>query len=148
MARAFDIGITPWGVLGAGFLSGKYAGGKAPEDARRQGWVAGNLNDRNHAIAAEVIKIAGEIDRSPAQIAIAWIRQKGPNVIPILGARKHEQLVDNLKAADLKLSAEQMKRLDEVSAISHGFPHDFLSSAQARAVTYGPTLDLIDDHRR
>jgi aryl-alcohol dehydrogenase-like predicted oxidoreductase len=148
MARAFDIGITPWGVLGAGFLSGKYAGGKAPEDTRRQGWTANSLTERNHAIAAEVGKIAGEIDRSSSQVAIAWVRQKGPNVIPIIGARKLDQLVDNLRASEVKLSAEQMQRLDAVSAIPLGFPHDFIASDQVRGIAYGTTYPLIDDHRR
>jgi aryl-alcohol dehydrogenase-like predicted oxidoreductase len=148
MARAFDLGITPWGVLGAGFLSGKYAGGKAPEDTKRTSWTAGRLTEKNHAIAAEVQKVAGELDRTAAQVAIAWVRQKAPCVVPILGARKHEQLVDLLKAAEVTLSAEQMKRLDEVSAIKHGFPHDFLSSDSIRGIAYGGTFDKTDDHHR
>jgi len=148
MARAFDLGITPWGVLGAGFLTGKYAGGNAPEDTRRAGWTANRLTDTNHAIAAEVQKVAAEIERSPSQVAIAWVRQKAPCVIPILGARKYDQLLDNLKAAEVTLSAEHMKRLDEVSAIKHGFPHDFLASDQVRTIAYGGTFGLIDDHHR
>jgi aryl-alcohol dehydrogenase-like predicted oxidoreductase len=148
MARALDVGITPWGVLGAGFLSGKYAGGKAPEDTRRAGWTAGRLTDKNQAIADEVAKVAREIDRSPAQVAIAWVRQKGSNVVPILGARKLEQLVDNLRAAEITLSAEQMTRLDAVSAIPLGFPYEFLASDSIRSIGYGTTFGLIDDHRR
>lgn len=147
MARAFDIGITPWGVLGAGFLSGKYAGGKAPEDTRRAGWTASRLTEKNHAIAAEVQKIAGEIGRSASQVAIAWVRHKAPNVVPIVGARKLEQLLDNLDAAGLALSAEQMARLDAVSAITLGFPHDFLASESIRGIAYGKTFELTDDHR-
>jgi len=148
MARAFDLGITPWGVLGAGFLSGKYAGGKAPEDTRRSGWTAGRLTEKNHAIAAEVQKVAAEIERSASQVAIAWVRQKAPCVVPILGARKYEQLVDNLDAAGLTLSAEHQARLDAASAITLGFPHDFLSSESIRGIAYGKTFDLIDDHHR
>jgi len=147
MARALDIGVTPWGVLGAGFLSGKYADGKAPEDTRRAGWTAGSLNEKNFAIAAEVQKIATEIERSSSQVAIAWVKQKSPDVIPILGARKLDQLIDNLKAAEVTLSAEQMKRLDEVSAIKLGFPHDFLASDQIRGLAYGKTYHLTDNHR-
>lgn len=148
MARAFDIGVTPWGILGAGFLTGKYAGGKAPEDTRRAGWTAGRMNDKNFAIADEVQKIASEIGRSSSQVAIAWVKQKAPNVVPILGARKHDQLLDNLKAAEVTLSAEQMKRLDDVSAIPLGFPHEFLASDSIRGIAYGKTFDLIDDHHR
>jgi aryl-alcohol dehydrogenase-like predicted oxidoreductase len=148
MAEAFDLGITPWGVLGAGLLSGKWAGGQAPDDTRRAGWNANRLSEKNFAIAAEVQKIAAELDRSPSQIAVAWVKQKSRSVVPILGARKHEQLVDTLKAADLTLSAEHMKRLDGVSAIQLGFPHDFLASDQIRGLAYGTTYALTDDHRR
>lgn len=148
MARAFDMAITPWGVLGAGLLSGKYVGGKPPEDTRRAGWTASKLTEKNFAIVAEVQKIAAEIERTPSQVAIAWVAKKAPNVVPILGARKAEQLVDSLRAAEITLSAEQMKRLDDASAIELGFPHDFLSSDSIRGIAYGKTYDLIDDHRR
>jgi aryl-alcohol dehydrogenase-like predicted oxidoreductase len=148
MARALDLAVTPWGVLGAGFLTGKYAGGKVPEDTRRAGWTANRLTDRNHEIAAQVQKIAADVGRSPSQVAIAWVRQKSPCVIPIVGARKIEQLVDNLGAADLTLSAEQMKALDDVSAIKLGFPHDFIASDSVQAIAYGKTGPLIDDHHR
>jgi aryl-alcohol dehydrogenase-like predicted oxidoreductase len=148
MARAFDMAVTPWGVLGAGFLTGKYASGKAPEDTRRAGWTAGSLNDKNHAIAAEVQAVATEIERSPSQVAIAWVKQKAPNVVPIIGARKYDQLLDNLGAAGLTLSAEHQKRLDTVSHVPRGFPHDFLESDSIRGIAYGKTYDLTDDHRR
>ena len=148
MAEALELGSTPWGVLGAGLLTGKYAGGKKPEDTRRAGWTANRLTEKNYAIAAEVDRVAAEVERSSSQVAIAWVRQKSRVVIPIIGARKHEQLLDNLKAADLTLSAEQMQRLDAVSAIQLGFPHDFLSSDSIRKVAYGSTFPLIDDHRR
>ena len=148
MAQALDLGITPWGVLGAGLLTGKYTDGKAPEDTRRAGWTAGRLTDKNNATVAELVKVAAEVERSPSQVAIAWVRQKSPVVIPIIGARKHEQLLDNLKAADLKLAPEHMQRLDAISAIELGFPHDFLSSDSIRSIAYGGTYPLIDDHHR
>jgi aryl-alcohol dehydrogenase-like predicted oxidoreductase len=148
MARALDLAVTPWGVLGAGILTGKYAGGKAPEDTRRTGWTANRLTDRNHTIAAEVQKIAAEIGRTPSQIAIAWVRQKAPCVIPIIAARKHEQILDNLAAADLTLTQEQMKRLDDVSAIKFGFPYDFLGSDSVQGLAYGKTAGLLDDHHK
>ncbi len=148
MARAFDIGVTPWGVLGAGFLTGKYASGKAPEDTRRASWTQNRLTEKNFAIAAEVDTIAREVDRSSSQVAIAWLRQKGPNVIPILGARKLDQLIDNLASATLTLSDDQMQRLDKVSAIPLGFPHEFLASDSIRTIAYGGLYDQIVDHRR
>ncbi|MBK8259330.1 MAG: aldo/keto reductase [Polyangiaceae bacterium] len=148
MARALDMAVTPWGVLGAGILTGKYASGKAPEDTRRVGWTANRLTDKNHAIVAEVQKIAGEIERTASQVSIAWVKQQAPNVIPIIAARKYEQIVDNLAAADVTLTAEQMKRLNEAAAIKLGFPYDFLASDSVRALAYGKTGALIDDHRQ
>lgn len=148
MAEALDLAITPWGVLGAGMLSGKYAGGKPPEDTRRAGWNASRLTEKNYAIAAELEKVAVELGRTSSQVAIAWIRQKSRVVIPLIGARKHEQLLDNLKAVDLTLAPEHMQRLDAVSAIQLGFPHDFLASDSIRKVAYGSTFGRIDDHHR
>lgn len=65
-----------------------------------------------------------------------------------LGARKHEQLVDTLKAADLTLSAVQRKRLDDASAGKLGFPHDFLASDQIRGLACGRAYGLTDAHCR
>jgi len=148
MARAFDLAVTPWGVLGAGLLTGKYAGGKAPEDTRRAGWTANKLTEKNLNTADEVQKIATELGVSSSQVAIAWVRAKAPCVIPLIGARTHAQLLDNLESVKVTLSAEQMKRLDTASAISLGFPHEFLASDSIRNIAYGGTLGLLDDHHR
>lgn len=148
MARAFDLAITPWGVLGAGLLTGKYASGKASEDTRRAGWNANRLTEKNLATAAEVQKVAGELGATASQVAVAWVRQKAPCVVPLLGARTHAQLVDLLDAVKVTLSAEQLGRLDAVSAITRGFPHDFLASDSIRNIAYGGTYPLIDDHHR
>ncbi len=148
MARAFDLGVTPWGVLGAGFLTGKYADKRAPDDTRRADWTAKSLTEKNFAIAAEVAAVAKELGATPSQVAIAWARQMAPCVVPILGARTHAQLVDNLGACAVALSPEHMARLDAVSRAPRGFPHDFLASGQIRGVAYGGMYDRIDDHRR
>ncbi|MFO0760611.1 MAG: aldo/keto reductase [Byssovorax sp.] len=148
MAKAFDLGITPWGVLGAGLLTGKYASGKAPEDTKRTGWTANRMNEKNLAIAAEVDKIAAELGATSAQVAIAWVRGKAPCVVPILGARTAAQLTEQLGAVKVTLSAEQRARLDELSAIPLGFPHEFLASESIRNIAYGGTFGLLDDHHR
>lgn len=95
-----------------------------------------------------MVKLAEEIDRTPSQVAINWIRQQRRGVIiPILGARKLSQLQDNLAALDFLLSDEQLRRLDAASAIAPGFPHDFLTREGVRQVIYGNTLPSIDNHR-
>ncbi|MFO0612121.1 MAG: aldo/keto reductase [Polyangiaceae bacterium] len=147
MAKAFGLAVTPWGVLGAGLLSGKYAGGKPPEDTKRASWTQNRLNDKNLATAALVGAIAKDIGATSSQVAIAWVRQKYPNTIPIVGARKNEQLLENLKSVDVTLTADQMAKLDEASKITLGFPHDFISSDSIRAIGYGSTFSKIVNHR-
>ncbi|HZI70850.1 MAG TPA: aldo/keto reductase, partial [Nitrososphaeraceae archaeon] len=108
------------------------------------------LNDRNMLIAQEVSKIAKEIGSSAAQVALNWIRQQnmmstaGKNkIIPIIGARKEAQIKDNLSCLEFELTSEQMQRLNEVSKIELGFPHDFLNSEMIKDIIYGGTFSLI-----
>lgn len=88
------------------------------------------------------------IERTPSQVAINWVRQQKRSVIiPILGARILPQLRDNLVCLDFTLTDEQLQRLDAVSAIEPGFPHDFLAREGVQKVIYGNSLPLIDNHR-
>jgi aryl-alcohol dehydrogenase-like predicted oxidoreductase len=152
MARALDIAVTAWGPLGGGLLTGKYnpdADKSAAADARYtvSPWGQGMMHDRNYGIAAEVVKLARELGRTPSQVAINWVRQQKRGVIiPILGARTLSQLQDNLACLDFTLTDEQLQRLDAASAIEPGFPHDFLASEGVQHVIYGNTLPLIDNH--
>ena len=148
MARAFGLTVTPWSPLGQGVLSGKYNGQGADGEAARRldQHSAHRLSERNLGIAQVVVDIAAEIGHSPSQVALAWLRAQGPDVIPILGARKLSQFQDNLACIDVALSEEQLNRLNAASAIELGFPHDFLSSPMLRDFAYGGTYDLIDRH--
>jgi aryl-alcohol dehydrogenase-like predicted oxidoreductase len=148
MARALDLSILPWGILGGGLLSGKYVRGGPVEDSLRASVNGGRVNDRTLAIADTVRAIASDIGRSPSQVAIAWVRQRGSNVIPILGARKASQLEDNIGALDVVLSSEEMARLDGVSRVDLGFPLEFLSYPVIRESVFGNTYDKIDTRRR
>lgn len=144
MARALDLAVTPWSPLGGGILSGKYLkkGGRS-RDAKR-----GLQPDaRKNRISQAVEGVAKEIGRSPAQVALAWLRQQPGVVIPIIGARTPAQLKDNLRSVDLTLEEPQLKRLDEASRIEMGFPHDFFKSEMVRGYTYGGMYDRIDNHR-
>ncbi|WP_089728720.1 aldo/keto reductase [Candidatus Thiosymbion oneisti] len=153
MAKALDIAVTAWSPLGGGMLTGKYKRNtEKPRDARyAQGAWSEDLfvTDRNFTIVEAVEKVADEIDRTPAQVAINWIRQqKGKGVIiPIIGARKRSQLQDNLAALDFALSDKQLARLDAVSAIQLGFPYDFLNHDDVRPALYGNRHASIDNHR-
>lgn len=154
MARELDIAVAAWSPLGGGMLTGKYRrGAERPREARyAQGAWSEDLfiNDKNFTIAEAVEKVAGEAGRTPAQVAIDWIRRQKDKgvVIPIIGARTLSQLQDNLVVLDFELSDEQLTRLDEVSGIQLGFPYDFLGHDDVRPALYGNMHALIDNHRR
>ena len=140
MAKAFGMALTPWAPLAGGALTGKYLkdnpGRLKPESAR--------LNERNTKIAQEVVAIAEELGVSPAQVAINWCRQKDQIVIPIVGARKVSQIEDSLGCTGFQLEETQLRRLDAVSEIELGFPHDFLLQEGVEHVLFGGTKSEID----
>jgi aryl-alcohol dehydrogenase-like predicted oxidoreductase len=147
MARAFGLGITPWGVVAGGVLTGKYqADPKAPRDALRAKLNVGSqrTSERALRIAAEVQAVAGELGRSPAQVALAWARRQSPQLIPIVGARTAAQLRENLACLEVALEPAHLERLDAVSRIELGFPHDFLSIPRIVEQRFGGTQDRID----
>ena len=151
MARALDLAVTPWAILGAGVLTGKYTreGGTTGEErlltepARAR--VA--LTERNLAIARTVDAVASEAGCTPSQAAITWMRARPGVIVPILGARTLAQVEDNLGALDVKLTADHIMRLDEASTIEPGFPHDFLESDFVRNLMYSGQWDRIEEHR-
>jgi aryl-alcohol dehydrogenase-like predicted oxidoreductase len=145
MARALDLAVTPWAILGRGILSGKYGQPEAPGSGRAAQW--GILHERSMKIAAAVAEAAESIGCSPAQAAINWLRQQPGVIVPILGARTLDQLRDNLACLEHALPAELAGRLDEASRIELGFPHEFLASEGVREVISGGTFDQIDPHR-
>jgi aryl-alcohol dehydrogenase-like predicted oxidoreductase len=100
--------------------------------------------DRDLKIAEVVLAIAAEIQRSPAQVALNWLRNRPNPVIPIIGARKLSQLQDNLACIDFNLTPEQLQRLDNISAISLGFPHELLASQFVRDILLGGVAAKLD----
>jgi aryl-alcohol dehydrogenase-like predicted oxidoreductase len=141
MAEGLDLGVAAWGVLGSGVLTGKYN-----QDASAAGRASrrGAVPERKLAVAQVVVDVARELGCSASQVAHAWLRQKSDRVIPILGATSETQLRDNLGCLAVTLSAEQFKRLDDVSRIELGFPHDWLASAPIQELVYGGTRGQID----
>jgi aryl-alcohol dehydrogenase-like predicted oxidoreductase len=147
MAQSLGLGVTAWSPLAGGVLTGKYAEGKAEADARMNSEMAKSFmraDERTRAIVAAVRAVASEVGRSPAQVALAWLRQRPTPVIPIIGARKLEQFKDNLACLDLKLDAAQLKRLDSASHVDLGFPHDFYDREMVKGILYGGMADKID----
>jgi aryl-alcohol dehydrogenase-like predicted oxidoreductase len=140
MAEAFDLSVTAWSPLGSGVLSGKFLDGD-PGATRVD---PANISERDTRITREVVTVAKEIGATPSQVAIAWLRQRSPRILPILGAKTVEQLRDTLGALDVALPADAVARLDEVSAVDLGFPTDMLS--RLHGFVHGPVGELVD-HR-
>jgi aryl-alcohol dehydrogenase-like predicted oxidoreductase len=143
MAKTLDMAVTPWGVIGGGALTGKYLRGetgRVPENSLRR-------SERSSDIAQEVVNVAQELGVTPTQVAINWVRQRVSNVMPIVGAKRVEQLQDSLKCLDFVIPDEIMTRLNEVSKIELGFPHDFLSSEGVKQSAFAGMYDQIINHR-
>ena len=70
--------------------------------------------------------VAGDVGATPSQVAIAWIRRRSPAICPIIGARRLDQLLDNLGAAEVDLPAQAAARLDEAAEFDPGFPAAFI----------------------
>jgi aryl-alcohol dehydrogenase-like predicted oxidoreductase len=131
MARALDLTVTPWDVLGSGVLAGKY--NNNPAEAGRAK-LRGFVSERSLGIAGEVIKVARELGRSPAQVALNWVRQGQGVIGPVVGARTRAQLDDNLGCLEFALTPEVKQRLDDASKIELGFPHEFLQQFKPGSV--------------
>ncbi|MEK7785776.1 MAG: aldo/keto reductase [Chloroflexota bacterium] len=144
MARALDLAVTPWNVLGAGVLTGKY---NQKETARGRAANWKEIPPYQLKVAETVMDVAKEIGCPPAQVALSWVRQQPGVIIPLLGAAKVTQLQENLDSLKVTLDAAQLAKLDAVSKIELGFPHDFLASDEIHDVVFGGTFALIDNHR-
>ena len=141
MAEAFKIGVTAWSPLGGGVLTGKYNKG---ETGRSSGEGMQPIKERDLKIAEEVLKIAGELGKPASQVALNWLRRKN-HTIPVIGARKVEQVKENLDCLDWNLSDEHLKQLDEISAIDLGFPLNFFGGPMVQDWAFGGGLKQIDN---
>jgi aryl-alcohol dehydrogenase-like predicted oxidoreductase len=138
MARALDLTLVAWGVLSGGALTGKY--NQPASEPRREEQVSAAQLSAGEA----VLRIAGEIGCTPAQAALAWMRQQPGQVIPLIGARTVAQLEENLGCLDVQFTAEQRTALDAIAGFEPGFPGSFLSSPLVRALIFGETFDRLD----
>jgi aryl-alcohol dehydrogenase-like predicted oxidoreductase len=150
MAADQQMTVLAWSPLRNGLLTGKYlpentkqseAEGARMHSPMMKGF--GSVEEVTHATVREVVAVGTELGVSAAQVALAWLRYRPVPVIPIIGARKLAQVEDNLRSIEVQLSPEQLARLDKASAISLGFPHDFLALDPVKAIVYGGMRDRI-----
>lgn len=141
MAKHWGLATLAWGLLEGGVLTGKYD--KGNDEPTRSPRAETTISPRMQAIIDAVRAIAKESEGSMAQVAVNFVRQQTQQgqIIPIIAGRTAAHLADNMAALEWKLSADQLKRLAEVSRIDLGFPHNFL---EGNKNIFGATFDLIE----
>jgi aryl-alcohol dehydrogenase-like predicted oxidoreductase len=123
LLRELGIGFVPYSPLGKGFLTGTLRSTDQfdPNDLRASNpRFTGENFQRNLRIADEVQAVAADAGVTPAQVALAWLLAKGDDIAPIPGTRRVARLEENVAADDVVLTADQMKRLDELTPASGG----------------------------
>ncbi len=133
--RELGIGFVPYSPLGRGFLTGQF---KSPEDLpegdfrRINPRFQGDNFYKNLKLVDEVRQLASEKGATPGQLALAWVLGQGDDVVPIPGTRRTHYLRENVGAADIQLSAEDKRRLDEIApkgvAIGERYPEAAMAS--------------------
>ncbi|NUP13102.1 MAG: aldo/keto reductase [Polyangiaceae bacterium] len=147
MAKCFGLPVLAWSPLAAGVLAGKFHDGT--EGSTRRDWAGGYLGPRADTIVPVVLAVAKELGVSASQVALAWVKSRGPQVFPIVGARTQAQLVDNLASANVVLSKEQITKLDAVSAVPPSFPNKMWASQRFVDTTMsGGTAALLTGWER
>jgi aryl-alcohol dehydrogenase-like predicted oxidoreductase len=132
------LGVIPWSPLGGGFISGKYRRGEGPPQGSRIAEAVESMEEywdrrsteRNWRILDVVGEISSETGKSYAQISLNWLLQQELVTAPIIGARRMEQLEDNLGASGWRLSEEQLMRLSEAGAIEDLYPYRMIREMQ------------------
>lgn len=136
LCKRFGLGVLPWSPLAGGFLSGKFRKDQPPAPGTRlEKWkdrLQAFDNPRNWRILDALEAIAREKQTSMTAVALRWAIQRPAVTSVIFGARSLEQLDDNMKAAELRLSDDEMKRLDDASAYELGYPYAFMANVQSR----------------
>jgi aryl-alcohol dehydrogenase-like predicted oxidoreductase len=128
MPLALDqkVGTVVWSALSGAALTGKMRRGQTvPKDSRlhQADFLAGNRSEKLYDTVDVLEKIAGETGKTIAQVALRWVLQRPTVVSIVMGARNEAQLRENLGAVGWSLSAEQMSRLDTVSAVKPIYPY-------------------------
>src|ERR1700740_984593 len=118
------IGFVAYSPLGRGFLTGQFRRFEdfPPDDYRRfSPRFQGENFQRNLDLGKQVEEIAREKGCTPSQLALAWVMAQGKDIVPIPGTKRRKYLEENVAASEVKLTKEDLRRLDEV------FPRDAAS---------------------
>lgn len=133
--RTLGIGFVPYSPLGRGFLSGQIT---SPDDLAADDFrkylprFQGDNFYKNLQLVERVQEIAGEKGVTPGQLALAWLLAQGEDIVPIPGTKRRVYLEENIAAVEIKLSGEELQRIDEVSpkgvAVGERYPASSMST--------------------
>jgi aryl-alcohol dehydrogenase-like predicted oxidoreductase len=134
--RELGIGVTAYGVLSRGLLSGSRPSGRNDLRAHLPRFAGENLV-RNQKLVQALEAIAAEMNATPVRVALAWVLAQGETIVPVIGARTRPQLEDALGALDLALSRADIARLS-----------DAISAADVAGTRYDARqMQLLDSER-
>jgi aryl-alcohol dehydrogenase-like predicted oxidoreductase len=125
MAHAIGLAPMAWSPLGRGALAGRHD--------------PATLSPAQRRAADAAAEVGRELKATPAQVALAWVLHQG--VMPVLGARRLDQIRDNLAALDVQLDAGHLARLEAATHIEQGYPYDWLDENHRRALFSRAALD-------
>ena len=118
VCEQYGIGVIPYSPLAGGFLTGKYRRNATPDSERAGGIKERYMNERGFGILDQIDVVARAHGLTPAQVSLAWLLNQPVITAPIIGANSVAQLHDSLKAADVALTADDVKTLNQASAWS------------------------------
>ena len=142
-AQELGLGITPWSPLAGGFLSGKYRRhentgvGEGRLEIIKDNPAFNQFNERNWGILDELLTVADEISKSPAQVALNWVATQPGITSTIIGATKMAQLDDNLKSIEFEIPSDLRKRLDDLSALEPAHPYKIFNPEMQGMISGG-----------
>jgi aryl-alcohol dehydrogenase-like predicted oxidoreductase len=124
LAADQNIGVMPWSPLAGGFLGGKYGrNAEKAEGSRRDTFDFPPINkEKTYDIIDVITEVGKQHNVSAAEVALAWVRQQKGVTSTIIGAKNVDQLNANIKSTELLLTADDLKKLDEVSALPREYP--------------------------
>jgi aryl-alcohol dehydrogenase-like predicted oxidoreductase len=145
-ALELGLGLSPWGPIGAGFLAGKYTRPKRGVKGEGEGRLSGPnpygdqlFTERNWAVLDRLRSVAEGMGRPLAQVALAWVNAQAGVTSSIIGARTPEQLTSHLASLEIRLTQEQLKTLDEASAVMQN-PWGIFSHQIRKGIFGGTTV--------
>jgi aryl-alcohol dehydrogenase-like predicted oxidoreductase len=135
VARELGIGLVPYSPLGRGFLTGALRDRSEVSELLRSSHprYAEGVFDRNLALVDAVRRVAVARGLTPGQVALAWVLQRGSDVVPIPGTRRPDHLEANVAAAELRLDADELTALDGLGSAVEGHRSFDASRANAEA---------------